>query len=196
MDGTRFDDLLRSLTESRRSLLGGALASVTGFLVVPRIDAKKKRKRKKRHKKTKSQPPPPPNAYGCLDVGKACNGDSSLCCSGICEGTKPKKGKPDKSRCMAHDAAICQADSDLCSTGAPHAYNGSNLICSCLLTTGNGGFCGDGSRLVCLDCRLDADCQEEHGAGAACVVLGGICDSLCPETGGTACVPACKDAEK
>jgi hypothetical protein len=91
---------------------------------------------------------------------------------------------------VAHDAAICQADSDTCTTGVPHYCNGSNLSCACLLTTGNAGFCG-GPGTQCRECNKDTDCQEEFGTGAACVVFGGICETNCPDTGGTACVPPC-----
>jgi hypothetical protein len=34
MDGSQFDNLLRALTKSRRSLLGGALVAGTGWLGV------------------------------------------------------------------------------------------------------------------------------------------------------------------
>jgi hypothetical protein len=186
MDSTRFDDFTRSLAGSRRSLVSGGLAVVAGRLGLSGANAKKKRK-----KKGKKARKPQPNAFGCLDVGQPCNGDGTQCCSGICEGTKPKKGKPDKSRCVAHDAAICRGpDSDTCTTGVAHACNSSNFSCGCLLTTGNAGFCG-GPGSTCRVCSKDADCQEEFGSGAACIVFGGICDVNCPESGGTACVPPC-----
>ncbi len=53
MDGRRFDDLLRSLTDSRRSLLGGSLAAFAGLLVIATADAKKKKKKKPCKKKCK-----------------------------------------------------------------------------------------------------------------------------------------------
>ena len=51
------------------------------------------RPEKKKNKKPKN------NAFGCLNVGQACNGKNDKCCSGICDGKKPKKGKKDKSKC-------------------------------------------------------------------------------------------------
>jgi hypothetical protein len=97
---------------------------------------------------------------------------------------------------VAHDAGICRGpDTDTCTTGVAHHCSGSNPSCACLLTTGNGGFCG-GPGSTCRVCRKDADCQEEFGAGAACVVAGPpICDGNCPDTGGTVCVPPCPDAD-
>ena len=193
MDQMHFSAVARTLTEmpSRRDVLRGLGAAGLGLggLRLPDLAMAKKR-RKKKGKKPKK---PKPNAFGCLNVGQPCNGDSTQCCSGICEGTAPKKGKKDSSRCVAHDTGICRGPaSDTCSTGAAHACN-SAVTCACLLTTGNGGFCGDGGRALCQDCSRDSDCEEELGDGAACVVLGGICEDLCPDTGGTACVPPCPD---
>jgi hypothetical protein len=45
VDGRRFDDLLRYLTDSRRSLLGGSLAAIGGLLGISAADAKKKKKK-------------------------------------------------------------------------------------------------------------------------------------------------------
>jgi hypothetical protein len=51
MDDTRFDNMLRQLTHSRRTLTTGTLAAVVGWLAAPGIDAKRKRKRKKKARK-------------------------------------------------------------------------------------------------------------------------------------------------
>jgi hypothetical protein len=193
MDGSRFDGLVRSLPKSRRSLFGGALTVATLRLGV--ADAGARKKGKKKPKK------PRPNAYGCLNLGAACNGDSDRCCSGICEGTKPKKGKKDTSRCVAHDIGICTPGSNACTLEVVGACNSGNVDCYCLRTTGKATFCGatgdvGDMDLLCRDCRRDTDCQGEFGPGAACVDFGaGICSSLCPSTGGNACVPPCPDAD-
>jgi hypothetical protein len=192
MNQNRFDALTRTLISipSRRHLLRG-LAGAGFGLSLARLphaaEAKKKRKRKKKAKRTT------PNSFGCLNVGQPCQGDSAQCCSGICEGTKPKKGKPDSSRCVAHDARICQANFDLCTTGVQHICDVNNAKCACVLTTGNAGFCGDlsaGGDQLCRNCSKDSDCEQEFGTGAACVVFDGVCESFCPDTR-TACVPAC-----
>jgi hypothetical protein len=191
MNQNRFADLTHALISlpSRREVLRG-LAGAGFGLSLARLPhaaaAKKKRKRKKKKKAT-------PNAFGCLNVGQPCQGDNAQCCSGICEGTKPKKGKPDKSQCVGHDASICTASSNICTTGVAAVCDATNLLCGCVLTTGNAPFCGDftgGGDQLCRDCNQDTDCEEEFGAGAACVVFGGVCGELCPDTG-RACVPAC-----
>jgi hypothetical protein len=193
MDDLWFDNFIRSLSESRRTFLGGALAAAS-WLGAPALEAKKKKRRKRKHDKRKK---PQPNAYGCLNVGQPCNGDSTLCCSGICDGTKPKERKPDRSRCLAHDAGICTVESDVCTTGQDAICNIQNPCCQCYRTTGDAPFCGDvsaGLLNLCRDCRQDTECEGEFGPGAACIALGGICAAVCPSTGGTVCMPVCPEA--
>jgi hypothetical protein len=191
MDGTQFDALSRSLTQSRRSLLGGALALAGGWLGVANTEARNKRKKKGKHRKKPKQLVF--NQYGCVDVGQPCRGDSTNCCSGICEGVAPRKGKPDQSRCVAHNASICTPTLNMCSTGSDSTCNAINTNTHCTVTTGNAGFCADftfGAARHCRECARDTDCQAEFGAGVACVVFTGICSEYCPATGGTACMPA------
>lgn len=195
MDQRRFAILTRALTgvPSRRDVVRGVASLGLGLGIARVLDdaeAKKKRGKKRKRKPKK----PKPNVYGCLNVGQRCRGDSSRCCSGICQGKKPKKGKKDRSRCVGHDASICRVDYDLCSTGGAHVC--SPTLCACLLTTGKAPFCGDPQSApidVCVDCTHDTDCEADFGPGAACVVFGGICSENCPNTG-TACMPACKNA--
>jgi hypothetical protein len=185
MNQNRFDALTRSLTgiPSRRHLLHG-LASV-GFGLglemasLSRIaEAKKKRKRKKKGKKAK------PNAFGCLNIGQPCNGASGACCSGICEGSKPKKGKPDRSRCVAHNELGCDADDSTCSETVPCGVDG-----ICYQTTGRAGFCANGGLCDCAPCTKYTDCEGQFGPGAACIVCTGECAGV-NGSQGTACVPA------
>jgi hypothetical protein len=177
MHGSQFDNLIRSLTGSRRRLLGGGVALVAGQLGVFGAGAKKKRKKRKL-KKAK------PNAFGCLDVGKACKNESQ-CCSNLCQGKKGKK------HCQAHDQSTCQAGQTLetCDGEA-------NVSCTtsgggpglCLSTTGNAGYCfasGD-----CFACTKDADCEPACGPGAACIV----CAEPCFARGGTFCAGAVPDS--
>src|SRR5687768_12225265 len=154
MDHIQFDAITRSFgTASRRTLgravvgggLGALLGSAFGALDT---DAKKKRhKRKGKKRKHTQQNPPvstvppgaPPlvfNQYGCIEVGQPCRGDSSLCCSGICEGTAPKKGKPDRRVCAAHDTGTCKQDGVL----AP-CNNRTN--CGCFRTTAGSDVCAE-----------------------------------------------------
>lgn len=175
MDESRFDRVVKTfgLPTSRRSALGllsaFGLGSGGALRVLADVGARKKRKNKKKDKK------PKPNAFGCFNVGQACRGNSANCCSGICEGTPPKKGKKDQSRCMAHNALdcpagadFCQGDDDVCGTGFGRCYQ----------TTGQASFCGGQSN--CTDCTKDVDCEAlGYGLGAACLV----CAESCPETG-------------
>ena len=199
MDHVRFDSLTRSLSAhaSRRgflrSLTGRSLAMLVGFaFVAPNVDAKKKRRKKK--KKRTSRPDLVFNPFGCLDIGQSCRGDSSLCCSGICEGTAPRKGKPDTSTCVGHNAGPCTVDTNACELGVELPCNPNVERTNCSLTTGNAAFCAaidpdQGARPNCRSCMKDTDCQVEFGPGAACVVLGGVCTALCLATGRTACFP-------
>jgi hypothetical protein len=153
----------------------------------------RKRHRKHKHRKPKLQR----NHFGCVAVGGTCLGDNANCCSGICEGKKPKKGKKDTSVCAAHDTAgTCSSDTDTCTIG--QSVNcADNPSCICLLTTGNAGFCGDasgGRGSQCRNCIRDTDCQQEFGPGAACIVFGGTCSDACPDTGHRLCYSPCPNA--
>jgi hypothetical protein len=189
---------LRSLPSRRDVLLGLASAGL-GLVAVRHEDdavARKGHHKNHNHKhKPKQKLPPPPlpfNEFGCLDVGQPCQGDSTLCCSGLCDlGT---------STCVAHNSGICFPDTDPCTTGMPFPCspnpNPTDSICSCTLTTGKAPFCASFTNIgdpteFCRFCSLDTDCQEEFGPGAACVFLRGGCSSLCASTDRTACLRPC-----
>lgn len=96
MDGDRFEALARLVTASSRRgalrCLAGAVLALGWVTRRPAGGLARKRKRK-----------PAFNAFGCVPVGKPCRGKNGVCCSGVCQGKKPKKGKPDRSRCAAHN---------------------------------------------------------------------------------------------
>jgi hypothetical protein len=199
MDHVRFDVFTRSLgtVDSRRGLArvvtGGGLGALFSAFGAPDVDAKKHKKKHKTRKKQGKQKLVR-NGFGCVDVGQRCAGNSLNCCSGICQGTRPKKGKKDRSICVAHNTGICTVDTNACALGVelPCSADGSRSNCS--LTTGNAAFCAaidpdEGARPNCRSCAKDIDCQGEFGPGAACVVLGGVCTPLCLATGRTACLP-------
>jgi hypothetical protein len=184
MHVARIDVVIRSLAARapRRgvlAVLAGVVLGLTAAGPAPNTDAKRRRKKKRR----KKQPPLQFNAFGCLDVGQKCRGRDELCCSGICDGKKPQKGEPDKTRCLAHNTGGCAPQQDLCTTD-PNTRCGASGICA--RTTGNAGFCllspPDG--LNCSACKNDADCVVGFGPGAACTV----CDVACPGTR-TICAP-------
>ncbi len=138
------------------------------------IKRKRRRKRRKKNKQSPSIPPPPPpplpqpNAFGCLDVGVACGGQSSQCCSGICEGSAPAPGEPDTSVCAAHNTGGCLLTDDSCGIDRPNVPCGNDGLC--VRTTGNAGYCANLADGACSACRRDEDCQGAFGPGAACVV--------------------------
>ena len=158
---------------ARRGLIG-ALAA--GLIAPTTATAKKRRKRRRRGQ-------PTPNAFGCLDVGVACRGNSDACCSGICQGKKPKRGQKDTSRCAAHNTGGCLPENNSCGLDVPDIPCGADGLC--VTTTGNAGFCINIREGACAACRRDADCQGAFGPGAACM----LCDNgrLCVATGGRAC---------
>jgi hypothetical protein len=178
MDGTHFDRLTRSLADrpSRRGLLRG-LAAALALATVRNLGLVEARNKHK----TKGAKGLRRNAFGCVATGKACRGNDANCCSGICQGKKPKKGKEDTSKCVAHNVLECQAGQDSC-PGEPIPCGAAG---ACTITTGKASFCsaaGDGD---CVACRTDADCEASRGPGAACIV----CPGNCPETA-TACFAA------
>jgi hypothetical protein len=186
MDHGQFDSMTRSFGAgcSRRtvatSVASGAVALLLGRFgfggndmeAAGSVTDERKKKGKGDKQKLKL------NAFRCVEVGGKCRGSDSNCCSGICEGKKPKKGKKDTSKCVSHNAGECQAGDDVCLGVNPGCGEGG----SCHRTTGNASFCGLGGS--CFDCQKDADCETAFGAGAACV----ICFIDCGESL-TACVP-------
>lgn len=177
--------LLPECPVPRRAVLAGLATLLPAWMISRAEDSearnKHRKKRKKRKRKKKQQPEN--NIFGCLDVGQACNGDDTRCCSGICDGGKPKKGKNDKSRCVAHNVNSCDDAFDVCAGVAVTC----GLAGACFKTTGNAPFCAGGDG-VCIPCQRDADCVAQgFGVAAACVV----CDSECAAiSGGTVCFAA------
>lgn len=191
MDGHGFDELVRSLTGSRRLLLSGALVVAAGWFGGGNAAARKRRANKKR-KKAK------PNAFGCLNVGQRCRGASTLCCSGVCGGKKPKQGKQDKRRCIAHSAGACTPQRSFCivDDARDSLCNLPDLNSVCWTTTGNAGFCGTAVGfnpvISCQRCQKDKDCEAlGFQRGSACVVtqVGESCGEVCAATDNLACIP-------
>lgn len=177
MDPRRFDGLVRALPSGTRRGLLAALAG--GVLASPIAAGTKAKKRKKKARLRR-------NAFGCVDVGNACLGNNANCCSGVCAGKKPKKGKRDTSRCVAHDESTCLAGQTLEICGGA-----ANIGCTttlgapgqCVTTTGKAPFCFAGGG-ACFRCSKDTDCIPLCGQAAACVV----CSGECAQTGGATCV--------
>ena len=175
MDARQLDTLAKALfvgMSRRQALVPGLVGIVLGLSGLRPAAATAAKRRTRRRPLTR-------NAYGCVNVGKPCRGKDNACCSGICEGEKPKKGKKDKSRCVAHDTSGCPPGQSSCEPGVPDSCTTSVGDAGlCETTTGKAGYCS--GELNCRRCRRDWDCQGEFGVLAACVVC-----ATCPD--GTAC---------
>ncbi|MFN8661923.1 MAG: hypothetical protein U0075_08530 [Thermomicrobiales bacterium] len=153
-----FDALSKEIPEQplfRRSVLAGLAGSMLGLIAGGPSDlvAKEKKDNDKKRKKKPLQR----NEFGCVPVGKHCRGNDSVCCSGVCDGKKPKKGERDRSECVPHDTGGCVKgqQSGFChagSMGTPCTSSAGHPG-TCETTTGNAGFCvATGS---CTDCDTD-----------------------------------------
>ncbi len=81
MDAHPFDAAIRARsTNATRCGVFGLAAFLAALAPAVRATAKPARK-------------PRRNAFGCVDVGTPCRGKDRSCCSGICSGPKPKKGR-------------------------------------------------------------------------------------------------------
>jgi len=174
MDANQFDGLARLVGRAsprRRFVVGLALSPLVGFVAARRPDDAPARKRHKRKKRKQ----PKPNAFGCLDVGKACK-NNQQCCSDICQGKKGRK------RCKAHDTGGCPAGSlsGQCGGETLSCRTVSGVVGRCETTTGNAGYCAGGGD--CFACTKDAECQAVCGPRAACAKCPGGCSI------GTQCV--------
>jgi len=170
MDAAHIARLTRFLSagSSRRFVLHG-LAVVVGISTArfPAVATARKQRKSLVH-----------NAFGCVDVGGKCRGKDSVCCSGICQGKKFRKGRRDTSRCVAHDTGGCRPNQvslpcggDLASCVSSAGEDG-----ACYATTGNAGYCAASGD--CFPCTRDADCRPYCGAGAACIPCPG---SMCAD---------------
>src|SRR5690349_9471959 len=127
LDGTQFDALTRELARvlSRRTVaslsvsIGAALLLPVGSVGKVHPHRYKKGKKGNKHKKHKRHNAPLVfNQFGCVEVGGRCQGNSANCCSGICQGKKPKHGERDKSVCVGHNVGACTPASSECLIGA------------------------------------------------------------------------------
>jgi hypothetical protein len=175
MDAARFDALARTLGDgaSRRMVLGGVLTTL-GLGTLPAGETAKAKNRRQQLKR---------NQFGCVNVGGKCRGKASNCCSGICQGKKPKRGERDKSRCVGHDAATCLPGQTACdgTGGFVPCTTSAGEAGDCYTTTGNAAYCSTST--ACVSCRTDVDCRPFCGPQAACTP----CAVGCEQTGGTAC---------
>ena len=180
-----FDVLSKEMPEHplfRRSVVAGLAGGVLSLMAGAPSGLIAKEKKDKDNKRKKK--PLKRNEYGCVPIGKPCRGNDSVCCSGICEGKKPKKGERDQSQCVAHDTGSCVKgqQSGFCVAHSMTTFctSSAGKTGACETTTGNAGFCG--STGACTECRTDSDCQASTGNSLAACVDGFGCLQ------GTACV--------
>jgi hypothetical protein len=160
MDGSRFDTWTRRRVGRATGGLATALLGL-GLLVGQRapLPAKSRKKKGKRRRL-------PFNAFGCLNVGRKCRGRDGLCCSGICAGKKPKPGRKDRRRCVAHDTGGCTVTGLPCTMPAPACTTSLGEGGGCVTTTGNAPYCMRVATTA--PCTKDADCVPTFGSLAAC----------------------------
>jgi hypothetical protein len=197
VDRNLFNVISRELRRapSRREVLIALFGVGIGVeaLRIPNDAAAKKHRQSShgkshKHKKSAKLVPETPNQFGCLGVGQLCGGDSSVCCSGVCEGDEPKKGKRDTRSCAAHGTGTCdQAAVGACDAPEVNEQltcNG-NPNCVCFLTTAGSNFCVDASVSnstdFCSNCHTDADCETQgFPRGSACLPFSsGRCTTGC-----------------
>jgi hypothetical protein len=180
MEASRFDRLSRSFSaassraSSRRDLLPRLAVTALGLGSLFDLESAAKKGKKKLVF----------NQFGCVDVGGKCRGKDKNCCSGICQGKKPKKSKKDKSRCVAHDETTCLPGQmgEVCGGSADvPCVTTTGRAGGCFTTTGNAGYCSAAGE--CFPCQKDADCILYCGAQAACIT----CATECAFVGVTAC---------
>ena len=182
-----FDALTRRTTAlTRRTALGGALATIIGGALALESEAKRNNQRRKRRKrKNRNRNDAVANAFGCLNVGDRCDGTDLQCCSGVCQPAPGGgKGKNRQAFCVAHDEGGCRPDQDICADDN-EIDNRCGAAGICFRTTGQASFCGKEEDGDCFVCRTDADCVPTFGAGAACVV----CADCEEDSASTGCVP-------
>jgi hypothetical protein len=194
----RFDALARSVGAgaSRRSVIGGVLGTLgLGAFLPLSSEAKKHKRKNKKSKKKKLRL----NQFECVNQGGACRGNNANCCSGVCDGKKPKKGEVDRSTCVGHNEGGCTAERNACIQTADNNSgncNAANPQAFCVVTTGNASFCsnfaGSSEQGNCRACRRDTDCTAEgFPSGTACVQVNttGRCSQICAATGNRVCLP-------
>lgn len=185
MEGYRFDAITRSLTGSRRVVLGSVMGSVLTWMSGDDTRATPKRRRKRRRRMPRLKPGKP-NRFGCLSVNVPCRRHRQ-CCSGICRGHRGRR------RCRRHGAGTCnQAAPAYCEASTPPLTNCDNTNgCWCLRTTGGSSYCGAAANSVCTVCERDADCVAQgFPPGSACAQFSkNSCAGQCAT--GTICVARC-----
>jgi hypothetical protein len=185
MDGNHFDGLIRAAMQSRRTVLGGTLATIVG--VTGQVDGEAKRRRKRcRSPKVK--------------CGKKCLPASSCCTAadcGACQTCSGKRcvvapagtacgvgGECNGTACIREGSFGCTAARDFCAGEAVTACPRSQTPdATCFMQDGD-ALCGTGK---CFIAATDEECREQLGPGAKLVPCAD-CTLHSPPPGWAACV--------
>jgi hypothetical protein len=192
MEGTRFDQRMRSWFSSRRSLLTSGLALSAGWLGAQATDAKKKRKRKKKRKAgclpNCSDRTCGPDGCGgsCGDcaAGQVCHGGScclpesrGATCAGRCGTWTNNCGQPvDCATCATGQVCLDNGSCAFACTDNNDCDVCSGSACSQPNVEGEQHCTGDLVRplVVCTrtaDCPPRSHCQDIGTDGVVCVDL-------------------------
>lgn len=188
MDGRDFDNLLRSLTESRRTVLGGGVGLLSALLGTSSLEAK--RKKKKCAKKCpdgcctstrgKCIPPAQQNATQCGTGGEICR---TNCGSSVPPPPDPKTCGPENCAggCCAGTTCTLQTNQTCGIGGAACVACGAKEQCFV------GKCCGQPGHT----CGVDGECCLGNlcDAGTCCAPYGQACqvDADCCQSDSRAC---------
>ncbi|MCA9880426.1 MAG: hypothetical protein KC442_21675 [Thermomicrobiales bacterium] len=174
MDGHQFDDLLRRMATSRRTIVGGVLAAAAGLPDWPDAAAKKRRKRKRKCKSPKVK-----CGKKCLSAGSCCkDADCGLCqvCSGKTCVTAPAGaacgvgGECNGTSCVKEGTFGCTPDQNFCDesprTPCPRSTTPGAI---CIVNGAGRTVCAVGG---CIFGDTPQACEAAFGPGA---VLQGFC---------------------
>lgn len=185
MDGHRFDEVIRTFAGTRRTVLGGAIATAAGVLGQTAGGAKGRRKR--------CRSPKVKCGKLCLRAGSCCGDkDCGTCqtCSGKTCVVAPAGtacgvgGTCNGTACINEGAFGCTAARDFCGGDVIAACPGSRTPdATCFMRDGD-ALCGVGD---CFIAATDEDCEAELGSGAIRIPCA-TCTLLSPPPGWAACV--------
>ena len=183
MDSQQFDDLLRSLSHSRRSALAVLLAASSGLGGAAGAAARKGRKKRKKKKKKRCTPKCSGKTCGADGCGGSCGAcfggtcTASICtctagyevCRGACLVACPdmQQRNPDTCGCCigSQSSVPCSSDAQCCSGHC------------------DGGFCR--GRNGQEGCTFDDQCASTDCRDGVCTCEGNTCGGVCR----AACAP-------
>lgn len=165
MDGQQFDQMLRAIASSRRTIVGGALAAVVTGAAWPGAEAGKK-KRKCKAPKVKC-------GKKCLSAGSCCDDRDCGACQ-VCAGNRcvlapagtacGVGGSCNGTACINEGAFGCTAAQDFCQAASKiPCPRSSTPGAFCVVNTAGKALCVTGG---CIARGDQQDCEAALGPGA------------------------------